>query len=74
MFTSLPGVLSSTAGKSNPKCERKASMRRYGFFRIEPDGLFGIIRGMDFETLSGWANEELKSLTKVLPDDVRAAG
>ncbi len=28
---------------------------------------------MDFETLSGWADEEVKSLTKVLPDDVRAA-
>ncbi len=28
---------------------------------------------MDFETLSRWAGEELKALTKVLPDDVRAA-
>ena len=28
---------------------------------------------MDFETLSRWADEELKTLTKVLPDDVRDA-
>lgn len=28
---------------------------------------------MDFETLSRWADEELKALTKVLPDDVRDA-
>jgi predicted Zn-dependent protease with MMP-like domain len=28
---------------------------------------------MDFETLSRWADEELKSLVKVLPQDVRAA-
>ncbi len=28
---------------------------------------------MDFETLSRWADEELKGLIKVLPDDVRAA-
>ena len=28
---------------------------------------------MNFETLSRWADEELKSLIKVLPDDVRAA-
>ncbi len=28
---------------------------------------------MDFETLSRWADEELKSLTGVLPEDVRAA-
>ena len=28
---------------------------------------------MNFETLSRWANEELKSLIKVLPADVRAA-
>lgn len=28
---------------------------------------------MDFETLSRWANEELKALIKILPDDVRAA-
>ena len=28
---------------------------------------------MDFETLSRWADEELKALTKVLPDDVQAA-
>ena len=28
---------------------------------------------MDFETLSGWADEELKSLIKVLPEDVKAA-
>ena len=28
---------------------------------------------MEFETLSGWANEELKSLIKILPEDVRAA-
>lgn len=28
---------------------------------------------MNFETLSRWADEELKSLTKVLPEDVRAA-
>ncbi len=28
---------------------------------------------MDFETLSQWAREELESLTKVLPDDVREA-
>ena len=28
---------------------------------------------MDFETLSGWADEELKSLIKVLPEDVRDA-
>ena len=28
---------------------------------------------MDFETLSRWANEELKSLVKVLPADVCAA-
>lgn len=28
---------------------------------------------MDFETLSRWADEELKALIKVLPQDVRAA-
>jgi predicted Zn-dependent protease with MMP-like domain len=28
---------------------------------------------MDFETLSRWAREELESLTKILPDDVREA-
>ena len=28
---------------------------------------------MNFDTLSRWANEELKSLIKVLPADVRAA-
>ena len=28
---------------------------------------------MDFDTLSEWANEELKSLVKVLPADVRSA-
>lgn len=28
---------------------------------------------MDFETLSRWADEELKSLVKVLPEDVRDA-
>lgn len=28
---------------------------------------------MDFETLSRWADEELKALIKILPDDVRAA-
>ena len=28
---------------------------------------------MDFETLSRWADEELQALTKVLPEDVRAA-
>jgi predicted Zn-dependent protease with MMP-like domain len=28
---------------------------------------------MEFETLSGWADEELKSLIKILPDDVKAA-
>jgi hypothetical protein len=28
---------------------------------------------MEFETLSDWADEELKSLIKVLPDDVKAA-
>lgn len=28
---------------------------------------------MDFETLSRWADEELKALIKVLPEDVRAA-
>jgi predicted Zn-dependent protease with MMP-like domain len=28
---------------------------------------------MDFETLSRWANEELKALTKVLPPDVQRA-
>jgi predicted Zn-dependent protease with MMP-like domain len=28
---------------------------------------------MDFETLSCWANEELKSLTKALPQDIRDA-
>lgn len=28
---------------------------------------------MDFETLSRWADEELKSLTGVLPDEVRSA-
>jgi len=28
---------------------------------------------MDFETLSRWADEELKALIKVLPDDVRDA-
>jgi predicted Zn-dependent protease with MMP-like domain len=28
---------------------------------------------MDFETLSCWADEELKALVKVLPDDVRNA-
>jgi predicted Zn-dependent protease with MMP-like domain len=28
---------------------------------------------MNFETLSRWADEELKSLIKVLPDDVKAA-
>ncbi|MDP3851868.1 MAG: metallopeptidase family protein [Luteolibacter sp.] len=28
---------------------------------------------MDFETLCNWAEEELKSLIKVLPEDVRAA-
>ena len=28
---------------------------------------------MNFETLSGWANEELKALIKILPPDVRAA-
>jgi len=28
---------------------------------------------MDFETLSSWADEELKSLVKILPADVQAA-
>jgi len=28
---------------------------------------------MDFETLSRWADEELKALIKVLPEDVRTA-
>jgi predicted Zn-dependent protease with MMP-like domain len=28
---------------------------------------------MDFETLSRWADEELKALIKVLPEDVRSA-
>jgi predicted Zn-dependent protease with MMP-like domain len=28
---------------------------------------------MDFATLSSWATEELKSLVRILPDDVRAA-
>jgi len=28
---------------------------------------------MEFETLSRWADEELKSLVKILPDDVREA-
>jgi predicted Zn-dependent protease with MMP-like domain len=28
---------------------------------------------MDFETLSRWADDELKSLIKVLPEDVKAA-
>lgn len=28
---------------------------------------------MDFETLSQWADEELKMLVRVLPEDVRAA-
>lgn len=28
---------------------------------------------MDFEILSRWADEELKALVKVLPDDVKAA-
>ncbi len=28
---------------------------------------------MEFETLSRWAGEELKALTKVLPPDVRSA-
>ena len=28
---------------------------------------------MEFETLSRWADEELKALTKVLPEDVRNA-
>lgn len=28
---------------------------------------------MDFQTLSRWADEELKALVKVLPEDVRAA-
>lgn len=28
---------------------------------------------MDFETLSRWADEELKALIKILPDDIRAA-
>lgn len=28
---------------------------------------------MNFETLSRWADEELKALIKVLPDDVKAA-
>lgn len=32
-----------------------------------------LVRGMDFETLSRWAEEELAALTKVLPDDVRSA-
>lgn len=32
-----------------------------------------LVRGMDFETLSRWANEELEALIKILPDDVRAA-
>ncbi len=32
-----------------------------------------LVRGMDFDTLSRWADEELKALTKVLPEDVRAA-
>jgi predicted Zn-dependent protease with MMP-like domain len=28
---------------------------------------------MDFETLSRWANEELKAVTRVLPEDVQEA-
>jgi predicted Zn-dependent protease with MMP-like domain len=32
-----------------------------------------LLRAMDFETLSRWADEELKALLKALPDDVRDA-
>jgi predicted Zn-dependent protease with MMP-like domain len=32
-----------------------------------------LLPAMDFETLSRWADEELKALVKVLPDDVRDA-
>ncbi len=33
----------------------------------------GKVPAMDFETLSSWADEELKSLVKILPADVQAA-
>ena len=33
----------------------------------------GYITGMDFETLSRWADEEVKALVKILPPDVQAA-
>jgi predicted Zn-dependent protease with MMP-like domain len=33
----------------------------------------GYFRGMKFETLSNWADEELKSLLKALPKDIRDA-
>jgi predicted Zn-dependent protease with MMP-like domain len=32
-----------------------------------------LLPAMDFETLSRWADEELKALVKALPDDVRDA-
>ena len=32
-----------------------------------------LLPAMDFETLSRWADEELKALIKALPDDVRDA-
>lgn len=31
------------------------------------------MRAMDFETLSQWADEELKAVLKILPDDIQRA-
>jgi len=40
---------------------------------LVPGRSCGYFIGMDFETLSGWADEELKSLVKVLPKDIQEA-
>ena len=41
--------------------------------RLVLGGVTGYFSNMDFETLSQWADEELKALVKVLPADIQKA-